>query len=237
MKVIIYSDVHGNKYALEKLQNTADYKSADLRIFLGDAVAMCNYPNECLNAIFNSGDIFVQGNHDIYCAYGLPTEEFPYFSEEKRMHQKYMREKTDSALREKIKQQPKDYILTVNGKTFYFTHFIWRTDKLIVDDPDHSGCPTVETAKVFENIKADYIFFGHNHVPADFSCDGKWFTSVGSLGMKHPGNYVVLEIKDNNVSINRKQLNFDVKQLQSDMLEENYPRATTYVKWFDEENF
>lgn len=55
---MVYSDVHGNKYALEQLQATHDYKIADLRIFLGDAFAMCPYPNECLKAIFESGDVY-----------------------------------------------------------------------------------------------------------------------------------------------------------------------------------
>ena len=88
MKILVYSDVHGNKYALEELQKTQDYKNADLRVFLGDAVAMCPYPNECLEKIWQSGDVFLLGNHDSYCVYGLPEEEYAYFKADKKEHQR-----------------------------------------------------------------------------------------------------------------------------------------------------
>lgn len=90
MKILVYSDVHGNKYALEELQETQDYKNADLRVFLDDAVAMFPYPNECLEKIWQSGDVFLLGNHDSYCAYGLPEEEYAYFKADKKEHQSYM---------------------------------------------------------------------------------------------------------------------------------------------------
>ena len=84
MRILVYSDVHGNKYALEELQKTQDYENADLRVFLGDAVAMCAYPNECLEKIWQCGDVFLLGNHDSYCAYGLPEEEYAYFKADKK---------------------------------------------------------------------------------------------------------------------------------------------------------
>ncbi len=74
MKILVYTDVHANKYALEELYKTEDYKHANLRVFLGDAIMMCPYPNECLKNIWDSGDVFILGNHDSYCAFGLPVE-------------------------------------------------------------------------------------------------------------------------------------------------------------------
>lgn len=234
MKILVYSDVHGNKYALEALQKTEDYKTADLKVFLGDAFAMCPYPNECLKAIFDSNDIFLLGNHDSYCAYGLPEEEFIYFKADKREHQTYMRNKVPQVYIEKLKTIPKDYLFEQNGKKFFFTHYLWETDRLVFDDPDDPNAPTEKTAELFEKIDADYIFFGHNHSPADFSCNGKYFTCVGSLGMKYPGNYVIVEIENSIVKIERKKIFFDVEKLKNDMLTENYPRALGYSKWFDQ---
>ena len=51
MKILVYADVHGNKYALEELYKSDDYHNADLRIFLGDAFALRPYPNECLDEL------------------------------------------------------------------------------------------------------------------------------------------------------------------------------------------
>lgn len=235
MKILVYSDVHGNKYALEELQKTQDYKNADLRVFLGDAVAMCPYPNECLEKIWQSGDIFLLGNHDSYCAYGLPEEEYAYFKADKKEHQSYMRNKTLPEYREKLKSVPKDYYFECDGVKFYFTHYTWETERLVMDDPDDPNAPTVKTAELFDNINADYIIFGHNHKPAEFMFGKIKFVCVGSLGMKYPGKYIVIDIENGKVNIERKKIYFDVDKIKADMLKENYPRAIGYSKWFDQE--
>ena len=235
MKILVYTDVHGNKYALESLQKTEDYKNSNLRVFLGDAVMMCPYPNECLQNIWNNGDIFLLGNHDSYCAYGLPEEEFIYFKADKKEHQKYMREKTLPEYISKLKTMPKEYYLDYYGKRFYFTHFAWETERLVMDDPDDPEESTIKTAELFKDISADYIIFGHNHKPSNFEKDGKTFICVGSLGMKYPGNYLVIDIDNNDINFQRKKIDFDVEKLKKEMLEENYPRANGYSKWFNQD--
>ena len=53
--------------------------------------------------------------------------------------------------------------------------------------------------------------------------------------MKYPGNYIVIDIENGNVNIERKKIYFDVERLKAEMLNENYPRAMGYSKWFDQE--
>lgn len=234
MKILVYTDVHSNKYALEELQKSVDYNGADLRVFLGDAVMMCPFPNECLEKIWDSGDIFLLGNHDSYCAYGLPEEEFEYFKADKRQHQEYMRKKTLVEYIEKLKTMPKHFYFECLGNRFYFTHYAWETDRLVMDDPDDPNPPTIKTADLFKNIEADYIIFGHNHSPAEFECDDKRFICVGSLGMKFPGNYIIIDINKAGVNIERKKIYFNVEKLKKEMIDENYPRALGYSKWFEQ---
>lgn len=235
MKILVYTDVHANIYALKELQNSNDYKEADIRVFLGDAVMMCPYPNECLESIWGSGDVFLLGNHDSYCAYGLPEEEYPFFNADKRAHQTYMRNKVKKEYIEALKTMPKEYLIGVQGKKFYFTHYAWETDKLVMNDPDDLNIPTEKTGALFNGINADYIIFGHNHIPAQFDYQEKHFICVGSLGMKYPGNYIVINIEGGIVSIKREKIYFDVNKLKQEMLEENYPRAIGYSKWFNHE--
>ena len=232
MKILVYSDVHGNKYALEELQKTQDYKTADLRIFLGDAVAMCPYPNECIEMIMNNNDVFLLGNHDSYCAYGLTID--PYFSQDKIDHQAYMRNKTSIKNRQILESLPKEYFFQINNINFYFTHYPWETKDFVKDDPDEPHASTFKTGELFRNIEADYIIFGHNHEHSQFLHDNKNFICCGSLGMKYPGNYVLNEIKNANVKIQHKIIDYNVKQLQNEILQENYPRANKYVTWFNE---
>ncbi len=233
MKILVYTDVHANKYALEELYKTQDYKLANLRVFMGDAIMMCPYPNECLKNIWDSGDVFILGNHDSYCAFGLPVEEYIYFKADKKEHQDYMRKKILPEYIEKLKKMPKDFYFDCCGKRFYFTHYAWETERLIFDDPDAPKESTTKTAELFKNINADYIFFGHNHLPSEFECDNKKFFCVGSLGMAYPGNYLVVDVDDKGINIERKAIYFDVEKLKKEMLNENYPRALGYSKWFE----
>lgn len=233
MKIIVYTDVHGNKYALKALQRTKEYKKADLRVFLGDAVMACPYPNECLKRIWKSGDVFLLGNHDCYFAFGLPKEEALYFKAEKRQHQNYMKEKTLPKYLEKLKEMPREYYFDCFGKRFYFAHYAWQAEHLIQHDPDGPKAPTVKTAELFKDIDADYILFGHNHTYSKFECDGKTFICVGSLGIRYPGNYLVIDIDENHIEIEHKQIDFNVEKLKREMLTENYPRALKYIKSFD----
>ena len=235
MRILVYGDIHGNKYALEELQKLDDYKMSDLRIFLGDVFAMCPYSKECLEKLLESKDILLMGNHDSYGAFGLPIEEFAYFSERKIAHQKYMRDKLGEKLQNELAKFPKDYHLKVGNVKLYFTHYLWESDKLIADDPDEPAAPTEKTAKLFSNINAEYILFAHNHKPADFTSDDKRFICIGSLGMKKIGNYVVVEIENDRVAIKHKKLNYDLDRLLKEMQTENYPSAESYIKWFNEE--
>ncbi len=235
MKILVYTDVHGNKYALEALQNSTDYQKADKRVFCGDAVMMCPYPNECLERIWQNGDIFLLGNHDSYCAFGLPELMQRYFKADKKEHQSYMRNKTKPEYISKLQTIPKEYSIQIQGKKFYFTHFAWETEELVRDDPDEPNEATIKTGKLFDNIDADYIIFGHNHKPAEFEYNGKHFLCVGSLGIKYPGHYAVIEIENGRVNIIHKKIDYDVERLKQDMLAENYPRAQNYIMWFDED--
>lgn len=234
MKILVYADIHGNKYALEQLQKLSDYKQADLRIFLGDVFAMCPYSKECFETLLKNNDILIMGNHDSYGAFGLPVEEWPYFNEIKVAHQKYMREKLGKELQAKLAKLPKNYRLKINDIEFYFTHYAWENDKFVKDDPDEPFAPSKNTAKLFSDINADYIIFAHNHQPSDFVDDKKKFVCVGSLGMKRVGNYVLIKIENNQVVVKHKKINCDIEKLIKEMREENYPAAENYIKWFDD---
>ena len=43
MKICVFTDIHGNLDAFKLLMQTEDFKSADLKICLGDAVVMGPY--------------------------------------------------------------------------------------------------------------------------------------------------------------------------------------------------
>lgn len=228
-KIIVYSDVHGNIDALKTFMNSDDYKTANLKVFLGDAVAMGPHPNECLKAIFNSGDIFLMGNHDSYMAFGMPKEELPFFKADKLEHQTYMRNLVTTELKERLKKLKYEFVLEINNQKLLFTHYIWETKRIICDNPENPNLQNI--SKLFSNYNFNYIFYGHEHAPSYFK-DNKHYICVGSLGMKKEANYVLITVT-NKINIEQKQVKYDVKKVQNEIINSVYPRAVKYASWLD----
>ena len=78
MKACVFTDIHANLDALNKLISTNDFKNSDVKICLGDAVVMGPFPNECCKALLDNNCIWLMGNHDSYIANGLPEEVCQY---------------------------------------------------------------------------------------------------------------------------------------------------------------
>ena len=232
MKICVFSDVHGNYDSLRLLVDSADFKNADMRICLGDAVVMGPYPNECIKTILDNNCVWIMGNHDSYIANGLPQEELNNFKPDKINHQNYMRNIIKNEYKELMKNLPKEYRLEVNGKKMHFTHYIWETWDNVIDNPD---CPNIENiSDIFSDIDANYIFYGHEHSFSHFKDSRKEYICVGSLGMKHPGHYSIVDVDEyGNINIVHKVIKFDLDKYKKDVLEANYPRSEKYAKFFD----
>lgn len=230
MKICVFTDIHGNLDALSLLLQTEDFRSADLKICLGDAVVMGPYPNECCQALLDNNCVWLMGNHDSYIANGLPEEEYKFFKPDKIAHQNYMRSFIKDEYKNIMKNLPKDYSISIENKKLYFTHYVWETCDNVIDNPEF---PTVENiSEIYKNIDADYIFYGHEHHFSHFKDSNKEYICVGSLGMVFPGHYTVIETKENNIKIEHKLINFDLEKYKSDILQANYPRAEKYTKFF-----
>ena len=231
MKICVFTDIHANLYALNKLINTDDFKNSDFRICLGDTVVMGPSPNECCKILLDNNCIWIMGNHDSYIANGLPEEEYQFFSQDKIDHQNYMRSLISENYKQVMKNLPKEHMICVGNKKLYFTHYIWETWDNVIDSPK---TPTPENiSNVFKEVDADYIFYGHEHHASHFKYENKEFICVGSLGMVYPGHYSIIELDEVNIKITHKTINYNLEKYTSDILKANYPRAEKYVKFFN----
>lgn len=231
MKICIFTDIHGNLDAFNLLMQTEDFKTADLKICLGDAIVMGPFPNECCEALLHNNCIWLMGNHDSYIGYGLPEEEYKYFKPDKIAHQNYMRNIIKDKYKNIMKNLPKDYSIMIGDKTLYFTHYIWETENKVIDNPE---IPTEENiSQIFSHISADYVFYGHEHTFSHLKHNNKEYVCIGSLGMTHPGHYTIIETNEDKIKIEHKTINFDLDKYKSDILKANYPRAKKYVEFFN----
>ena len=64
MKYGIYSDIHGNLEALQRVFESMNRMGVEKKVCLGDIVGYGPYPNECVELVAENSAIVVLGNHD-----------------------------------------------------------------------------------------------------------------------------------------------------------------------------
>ncbi|MBW8890592.1 MAG: metallophosphoesterase family protein [Fibrobacteres bacterium] len=64
MKYGIYSDIHGNLEALQRVLESMQRLGVDKKVCLGDIVGYGPFPNECVELVAENSDLVILGNHD-----------------------------------------------------------------------------------------------------------------------------------------------------------------------------
>lgn len=231
MKVLVFSDIHGGLNSLNKLIETDDFKSADKIIFLGDVLMGCSRPNECVELLNDFKIECLLGNNDYYVCDHIPDCDLKDFDTVKMAQLQYMRSILSKKSIDIIKTWEKELYLSINGKKFYFIHYPFEkniNDYSVVDVSD-----TIDLKKrreLFKDINADYIFFGHEHKSSVFKDDKKTYYCLGTMSLKVPGDYLLIDIVDNEVVINEKQLYFDIDEEIELMDKAGYPYSKNTIK-------
>ena len=225
MKILIFSDVHGSLNALNKLIETKDFQEADKRVFLGDVVFGCSRPLECLKLINKYNCDCVIGNNDFYIIDHIPKYEYEGFDEEKKIQFEWMKEEGIKIL----KSWKKEITYKINNKTFHFSHFAYMDDNVTTQDsPDIIDLNGRKS--MFEGIDADYFFFGHEHNSTYHHDDKKHYYCVGTLGLRNPSCYVVVNINNDDIKIEEKYIEFDIEEEIRLMDIAGYPYAKNKIK-------
>ena len=164
MKVLVFTDVHGNLTCLQELIKTEDFKSADKKIFLGDVCVGWSRPNECIELLNSLDCTNILGNNDYYVCDHIPKEELLYSSDAKIAQIKYMQNLVTKENKRIVNSWDKEFYLSVANKTLYFTHYPWEIvngEMNVVEDPFEKNFKSI--SEMFKDIKADVIIYGHEH--------------------------------------------------------------------------
>ena len=198
MKVVVFSDVHGNLPALEEmLRREAD---ADQFICLGDVVNYGPWSRECVDLVRDlKNGVCVLGNHESYFLNRKYEGTHP-------LPQKFF----DVCIRDFdhfdwIESLPEEYFMY----DFHFKHTL--SGKKIYPDTE------IE-------IK-DNNFIGHSHHQFYRKINGYDLYNVGSIGQNRQFINVIsyaLFFPENNV-VEMKNLLYDERQIINEMKSRNYP--------------
>ena len=198
MKIVVFSDVHGNLPALELMVD--DAKKVDQYICLGDVVNYGPWSNECVQFIAEMENcIKIKGNHEDYFIDGkcdanhFLVQEFFSFCydnfEEKQLLKEY-----------KKASKIENYLLCHTIEERYIYH-----DSII-------------------NLENNY-FIGHSHQQFKIESNGYVLYNPGSVGQNRQFineiNYMIYDTKSNNVDF--RSLLYDVDIVIKQMSKMDYP--------------
>ena len=232
MKILVFTDLHGSLNSLKALINSEDYKVADKVIFLGDATIGCSRPNECIELLKEMNCICLLGNNDSYVIDHIPQVDYDELSNDKLLMIEWMIKNISKHNKETMKSWVRDCLINISDKKLYFTHYVWENYNNDINVIDTPSIKDINSRKeMFKDINADYIFFGHEHKTNYFFDDSKHYYCLGTLGLKSPGSYLVINInKNNDIELEEKFVHFDINEEIKLMDEAGYPYEKDKIK-------
>ncbi|MEL4304224.1 metallophosphoesterase family protein [Methanococcoides sp. LMO-2] len=180
MKLLIISDIHGNKAALDAVLSVPH----DEVICLGDLVDYGPDPAECIELIKNEHIPVIKGNHDnavasrVDCGCGYKYKHLSTATRE------YTWDQLDDSHMEFLRGLTMYIEKDLAGKKMYFAHGSPRSMYEYIK-PD---TPEDEVLEMIKGVEADFIVVGHSHMPFVRHVGDVTIINPGSVGQPRDGD-------------------------------------------------
>lgn len=209
MRVAIFSDIHGNKYALEEALVKMDEMGIDIHIFCGDAVGYYYYHNEVIDSLRNIKNLYcVLGNHDqmFIDVVNKKKDIKSYVEKYGSSIEKFLNSATQDNL-EFLSKMPTELDLIIDGLNIKIIHGSpWNPiDGYVYPDSNFEK---------YVEIDKDYVFQGHTHYPMRMKQGKCEIVNPGSIGQPRDGgcsSFVVFDT--NNKTFEFTSVEYDISKL------------------------
>lgn len=228
-KIAIFSDIHGNLQALNSILADIEKENVDDIYFLGDMIGFGPCPKECVDTFMKTKIKAVKGNHEVYQVDDNIKNSL--LSDKEKKHRDWVRSELNEEELDYIRSLPMYREELLYGHLFTFCHFFLNQNKDYFE-----GLDILNDDRVYEianKIETDYLFIGHCHDDFQVHCE-RFITCGGSSGCT-PNQftfYLIVEIEGNNVKVIRKELSYDRKAFERDLLKKNYPERNSVAETF-----
>jgi len=237
MRIAIISDVHGNYPALVKVIEDADANNVDKFIFAGDYIFDFSFPNEVARLLMGLENAhIVKGNKEGYLNNLINSDPDGWTDKQLGSLYQTFRELSPDAVVFLNNLDEEIHIQLDTGHSIYAVHYpknfksspktncsSSNFHKKMLESPfthgeflsDFNDLTNSEEYKTFVNqIDADIIIFGHNHLQAYGYCGDKLIINPGSCGQPLDFNtaapYTILEITGDGFNITEKRVEYDI---------------------------
>ena len=178
MRILLVSDIHANRPALEAIRE--DY---DVCLFLGDLVDYCLEPAPCIEWVRANARYCVRGNHDHGAAQKVYVQGLNGFKYLTGVTRPITISRLSEPDRRFLAEMPSTRLLTLNGKRIFLVHATPR------DPLDEFAPADVDFWKRrLEHIDADYVCVGHTHDQYILHVGKTTVINPGSVGLPRDGD-------------------------------------------------
>ena len=188
MRILIVSDIHGNRAALDAVAA----EPHDAVMCLGDIVGYGSEPRACLQWVRDNAAWVVQGNHDRANGEGVDPRCHPDFAWLAEAVVPLTRSQLSDDERQFLSGLPRWVMRDFDGLRVIAFH-ARPSDPLYGYMPNDYDAWAGEA----ETVEADLILVGHTHVPLDLTIGNRRVVNPGSVGQPKHGDaraaYAVLE--------------------------------------------
>jgi protein phosphatase len=218
MRVLIFSDIHANKYALDVILNQERFDEA---IFVGDIVDYGSSPVETIEKVRETAKYIVSGNHDYAAAFNKDC----LCSQENHELSVYTRENiTMKDVGQKeidfLRSLPTSIDLEVDGVQFHVFHGAPSDPLYGYLFPWKISNEMLRTPMSFTDGTGNFLV-GHTHYQFLVNYGGNLIANPGSSGQPRDGNpkpsYAVFDGKSQTFEF--KRFDYDRSKLKRDLKE------------------
>ena len=213
MRIAIFSDIHGNRHALEAALVDLKAQRPDQVYCLGDLVGYAPFPNEVTERIRSEGFPTIMGNYDdgvgfdrdeCGCAYKEVLDQ-----ELGQQSLEWTKAHTTPENKAFLRTLVPQIRFEADGKRILLVHGSPRKmNEYLFEDRALSSFQ-----RLAQTSDADVIVFGHTHVPYTKDVNGVLFVNVGSVGKPKDGDpracYAVLDFSSQ-PAVTFRRVEYDV---------------------------
>jgi len=226
MKIAIFSDIHGNIRALDRVLEENDREKPDRVFCLGDLVGYGASPNQVIERLRERDIPTVMGNYDEGVGFDRADCGCAYTNQEDRE----LGDRSLAWTKTAVIPENKEYLRSllpevrenVKGWEVLLVHGSPRriNEYLFADRPEQRVAPMLKKAG------ADIIVCGHTHLPYHKNIEGIHLINTGSVGKPKSGSpeadFVIINFAEE-LEVSFRKVKYDWEAAAEDIIKAGLP--------------
>ena len=228
MRIAVFSDIHSNSNALDKILQDIQGQNPDATICLGDLVGYDPHPNEVVETLREFNIPPIKGNYDDGVGYERGDCDCAYVSESEEENGKRSIEWTTEKTTSKNKKFLRELISRIEVKYEGFRFLLVHGSPRRVNEYLYEDRPTDSLRRMLKPLDIDVLVCGHTHKPYHRIIDGIHIINDGSVGKPKDGDpracYALINVEDE-VSVEFRRVSYPVEKVTQELIEAGLPDA------------